>query len=181
LKQFVNISLSKPGRSVVVPWRAMRVAAGVAAGALLLTVGAAGCGGGGGHGSPVYTLAATKSCLEKEGYRADALANSSLPGSGGSLRVRVSAAVPPLEPNAPRGTVIPNQYVFLVFEGSSAQALTTENKAITLTLRTLLDQGISATRAYVKRGVGLARNVFFYSPSGALPPPQRAKVERCLR
>jgi len=157
----------------------MRVAAGVAACALLLTVGATSCGGG--HGSSLYTLAATKSCLEKAGYRADTLANSSLPGSGGNLRVQVSTAVPPLEPNAPRGTVVPDQYVFLVFEGSPAEALTTENKAITLTRRTLFDQGISATRGYVKRGVGLARNVFFYSPSGALTPSQRAKVERCLR
>ena len=157
----------------------MRVAAGVAVGAVLLTAGAAGCGGG--HGSSLYTLAATKACMEKAGFPADALANSSLPGSGGNLRVQVSTAVPPLSPSAQRGTVVPNQFVFLVFGASPAEALEVENKAITLTVRTLLDQGISATPAYVRRGVGLAKNVFFYSPSGALTPSQRAKVDRCLR
>jgi hypothetical protein len=156
----------------------MRVAAGVVVGALL-AAGVAGCGGG--HGSSLYTLAGTKACLQKQGFPSTALENSSLPGSGGNLRVQVSTEVPALAPNAPRGTVVPNQYVFLVFGASPAEAQKLENRAITLTVRTLFDQGISATRDYVRRGVGLARNVFFYSPSGALTPSQRAKVGRCVR
>jgi hypothetical protein len=157
----------------------MRFAAGVAVSATLLTVGAAGCGGS--HGSSLYTLAATKTCMEKQGFPSDELENNTLPGSRGNLRVQVSTVVPALAPNAPRGTVVPNQYVFLVFGASPAEAQKLEDTAITKTVHTLFDQGISATRDYVRRGVGLSKNVFFYSPSGALTPSQRAKVDRCLR
>jgi hypothetical protein len=157
----------------------MRFAAGFVVSAMLLGVAAAGCGGS--HGSSLYTLPATKSCMEKAGFPSTALTNDTLPGTGGNLRVQVSTVVPALAPSALRGTVVPNQYVFLVFGATPAEAQKIENLAITKTVRTLYDQGISATRDYVKRGIGLTKNVFFYSPSGALTPSQRAKVDRCLR
>jgi|SRR5579872_5462777 len=138
----------------------------------------AGCGGG---SSKLYSLSATRSCLTRAGYQAVALANRSLPGAAGNLRVRLATSEPALAPTALRGTVIPNQFVFLVFGNDAASALATENKAITLTIRALNDQGEQLTRAYVRSGVGLNKNVFFYSPSGPLTHSERTRVTTCLR
>jgi hypothetical protein len=138
-----------------------------------------GCGGGGG-GSKLYSLSATQSCLKRAGYQAVALPNSSLPGAAGNLRVRLATSEPALAPTALRGTVIPNQFVFLVFGKDETSALATENRAITLTIRALNDEGEQLTRAYVRSGVGLSKNVFFYSPSGPLTKTERTKVSSCL-
>jgi hypothetical protein len=138
----------------------------------------AGCGGGGQH---LYTLAATQGCMQHAGYLARPLANHSLPGSGGNLLVRLRDVKPLLTPSAPQGAVIPNEYVFLVFDKDAASAVATENKAVTLTIRTLNVSGEAVTRAYVEAGVGLAKNVFFYSPTGPLTKGERTKVVACLR
>jgi hypothetical protein len=145
---------------------------------LLVLVALAGCGGGGQH---LYTLPATRACMRHAGYEAQALANHSLPGSGGNLLVRVRNVDPLLAPNAPQGTVIPNEYVFLVFDKDAVSAVATEKKAITLTIGTLNVNGEAVTRAYVKAGLGLVRNVFFYSPTGPLTKEERTKVVACLR
>lgn len=152
--------------------------------AALVALGAAGCGGGGrpaGAGSGSFTLAATRSCLRTAGYGATALANRSLPGSGGNLRVQLAHRTQLLNPAAVRGTVVPDEFVFLVFDRTAAQALATEQKAITLTVKTLNAGGIQVTRSYVRSGVGLRGNVFYYSPSGPLTKQQRTKIESCLR
>jgi hypothetical protein len=138
----------------------------------------AACGGSGQH---LYTLAATRACMRHAGYEAQPLANHSLPGSGGNLLVRVRNVEPLLTPNAPQGTVVPNEYVFLVFDKDAASAVATEDKAIRLTIRTLNVEGEAVTRAYVEAGLGLTRNVFFYSPTGPLTKVERTKVVACLR
>ena len=155
----------------------MRGAGPLCAAAVVL--GVAGCGGGGG-GAKLYSLSATQACMRHAGYAAVALANTSLPGAAGNLRVQIATTEPALAPNALRGTVIPNQFVFLVFGKDEASALVTENKAITITIRTLNDQGEQLTRAYVRSGVGLSKNVFYYSPSGPLTKGERSKVVSCL-
>ncbi len=137
----------------------------------------AGCGGPAG----LYTLAATRACLDRDGFKAVALTNRSLPGSGGNLRVQLRSVQSPLSPTALRGSVAPNEFVFLVFDKDSGSALATEDRAITLTVRTLEAQGEQLTRAYVRAGVGLSKNVFYYSPSGPLSKTERSKVESCLR
>lgn len=128
----------------------------------------------------MYTLSATKACLTKAGFGTAALANTFLPGAGGNLRVRLSNVIPVLRPDAPRGTVIPNQYVFLVFQKSSSDAVKTEKKAIAVAIKNLNAEGLIVTSAYVKKGVELMKNVFIYSPTGALTQSQREKVGSCL-
>ena len=119
--------------------------------------------------------------MQRAGYQVRALANDYLPGSAGNLRVRVRNVEPLLSPAAVRGTVIPNEYVFLVFDKDSSSALATENTAIGLTIKTLNTSGEEVSRAYVRHGVGLAKNVFYYSPSGPLTSFERTKVSGCLR
>jgi hypothetical protein len=119
--------------------------------------------------------------MQHAGYEARALANPSLPGSGGNLRVQLRNVEPVLAPTAPRGGVIPNVYVFLVFDRDATSALATENKAIELTVRTIEGRGEAVTRSFVQAGVGLTRNVFYYSTSGPLTKDERTKVEACLR
>lgn len=145
---------------------------------LLVLVALAGCGGG---GQRLFTLPATRACLLRAGYQARALANRSLPGAGGNLLVRLRSGEPLLTPNAPEGTVLPNEYVFLVFDKDAAAAVATEKKAVSLTIRTLNVNGEAVTRAYVEAGVGLEKNVFYYSPTGPLTKDQRTKVAACLR
>ncbi len=119
--------------------------------------------------------------MQHAGYEARALANHSLPGTGGNLLVRLRSVEPLLTPNAPGGTVLPNEYVFLVFDKDATSAAATEDKAITLTIRTLGVNGESVTHAYVQAGVALARNVFYYSPTGPLTKVERTKIAACLR
>lgn len=145
--------------------------------ASIVVVGA-GCGGGGPH---LYTLPATRSCMTHAGYRAVALANPSLPGSGGNLRVQLATVEPLLSPTAARGAVPPGEYVYLVFADDAASARATEAKAVALTIRTLNAQGEQVTPAFVRAGVALERNVFYYSPTGPLTSGQRHKVSLCLR
>jgi hypothetical protein len=145
----------------------------------LIVVTASGCGGG--SGSSLYTLSATQGCLKKAGYTAAPLPNSLLTGSRGNLRVRLSNAEPILTPNAPPGSVVPHEWVFLVFQDSHAAALQTEQKAVALTIRSLNAEGEVVTPAFIERGVGLAENVFYYSPTGPLTRGERARVDACLR
>lgn len=154
-------------------WRVGPIAIG------LLALGAlAGCGG---KSKPsLYSLDATRSCLQHDGYQAEAVANHYLPGSGGNLRVRTRVVTPLLAPAAPRGSVIPNTYVFLVFAKDAPSALVTQNKAIKLTIKTLNSSGEGVTAAFIRKGVGLAENVFYYSPSGPLTKMQRSVVTTCL-
>jgi len=143
---------------------------------LLVTL--AGCGGG--SGEHAYTLAATRACLEHAGYQARTLSNPSLPGAGGNRLVRLRKVEPLLTPAAPGGTLVPNVFVFLVFAKDAASARATENKAIRLALQTFSSEGEAVTRAYVQAGIGLVRNVFYYSPSGAVTHQERAGLSVCL-
>jgi hypothetical protein len=148
------------------------------AGPLVLFL-AAGCGGGGGKG--VFTLSATRSCLQKSGFQTTVLANDYLPGSGGNLRVRLTHEAHLLQPNAPSGGGPQDEYVFLVFAKDPTAALATQDKAVTLAVNSFRSRGILMTRAAVKKGVGLSNNVFYYSANGPLNKGERAKVESCLR
>jgi hypothetical protein len=148
-------------------------------GAVLVVLGMAACGGGG--GSHAYTLSATQACLKKAGYQTVTVSNSSLPGSGGDLRVRLTNVVHLLTPNSPTGAGPEQQYVFLVFQKSPAAALVTENKAVTLAVQSTEHYAVLMTRAAAKAGVGLTENVFYYSTSGALTQGERTKVTSCLR
>ena len=127
-----------------------------------------------------YSLSSTQSCLQKAGYQATAIANRSLPGTGGNLRVHLAKGGPALlAPNNTTGRVLTG-YVFLVFQDDPAAALATENKAVAKTVQTLKGMGALITRTAVKNGVGLAKNVFYYSASGPLTSDQRTKVTTCL-
>jgi hypothetical protein len=155
-------------------WRAVLACVGA-----LLALAAAGCGGGGGSNGN-YTLAATKSCFTKGGFLAQELANRYLPGTGGNLRVRISRKEHRLlAPGGVKGLVA-RDYVFLVFQKDPAAALATQEKAVTLAVKSLASQSVLITRAAVRRGVGLTKNVFFYSATGALTKSERTKVASCL-
>ena len=156
--------------------RSLRAVCGGVAGTLVL-LGAAACGGG----SHAYTLAATRSCLEKAGFQTTALKNRFLPGSGGNLRVRLtSSGNAPLDPNAPRGGIAPDEYVFLVFAKDPAAALTTEARAVSLAVHSVEAGGSSITRRAVQDGVAVTKNVFYYSDTGALTQSERKQVGACL-
>jgi hypothetical protein len=147
-------------------------------GAVLALV-VAGCGGGGG-GSSSYTLAATKACFVKGGFLAQELANRYLPGTGGNLRVRISRNEHRvIAPGGVKGLVA-RDYVFLVFQKTPQAALATQEKAVTLAVKSLASQSVLITRAAVRRGVGLTKNVFFYSATGALTKSERTRVASCL-
>ncbi len=156
--------------------RSLQAVGGVIAG-VLVVLGTAACGGG----SHSYTLAATRSCLEKAGFQATALKNRFLPGSGGNLRVRLTTGGnAPLDPNAPRGGVAPDEYVFLVFGKDPAAALTTEARAVSLAVHSVEAGGRSITRRAVQDGVAVTKNVFYYSDTGALTQSERKQVAACL-
>ncbi len=139
----------------------------------------AGCGGGG--GSSTYTLSSTQSCLTKAGYQAAAIKNTSLPGTGGNLRVKLAKRAALLNPNAPRGGNQAGAYVFLVFGKDPAEALGTEKKAVALAVKSITASFGSITPAAVRAGVGVTKNVFYYSTTGPLTKSQRLKVTSCLR
>ncbi len=148
--------------------------------AAFAVVAAAGCGGGSSGGT--YTLDAARSCFQKAGLKANTTTNRYLPGALGYLQVEFeSAKNAALNPGANlQGRSPQNQDVFLVFEKDAAGALATENKAVTLAVRSLRSQGNLMTRSAVLAGVGLTRNVFFYSATGALTKNERTKVASCL-
>jgi hypothetical protein len=157
----------------------MRV--GLATVCVMLAVAAAGCGGGGSGGSSGYTLSSTKACLQKAGFGAVAVGNDELPGAGGNLRVKLTNKVGLLNPSAPSGGGPENEYVFLVFAKDPAAALATERKALDLALQSFHSRGLLMTRSAAKQGVGLTKNVFYYSAAGPLTKDERTKVGSCLR
>jgi hypothetical protein len=141
---------------------------------LLVALAATACGSN--HNS--YSVGATQSCFGKQGYAAAKLANRYLPGSHGNLRVRLVKGPALLQPRSLGRTSL--GYVFLVFGKNAKEAQTTENKAVALTVTSLHANGRLITAAQVRRTVGLKKNVFFYSATGALTAQQRARVARCL-
>ena len=48
-------------------------------------------------------------------------------------------------------------------------------------MRSFQNQNVSLTRSAAERGVGLTRNVFYYSSEGPLTKSARTKVGACLR
>lgn len=158
--------------------------AGVICVGLLLVGVLAGCGG---HHRAVetdqiYTLDATRSCLDQAGFQTTVLTNHYLPGSGGNLRVRVTNEGPALlAPNASHTAPPSDEFVFLVFDHDRAAALKTEARAVTLGLQSASADGLQITRNELEKGVGLSKNVFFYSATGTLTNGERRKVANCLR
>lgn len=153
--------------------------AGLAGVGAVLAIAVAGCGGGGGS-SDAYTLAPTEACFTKGGFLAQELANRYLPGTGGNLRVRISRNEHRvLAPGGVKGLVA-RDYVFLVFQKDPTAALKTQEKAVTLAVKSLASQSVLITPAAVRRGVGLTKNVFFYSATGALTKSERTRVASCL-
>lgn len=145
---------------------------------MLIALGAAACGG---SGSSLYTLSATQSCMKKAGYQTSVVKDPYLPGAGGNLRVQLSTSVKLLTPAALRGGGPNADFVFLVFDKDPATALKTENKAVTLAVQSFEHQAVLLTRAGARAGVGLTKNVFYYSANGALTAGERTKVSSCLR
>jgi hypothetical protein len=140
---------------------------------------AAGCGGGGSSG---YSLDKTKSCLETQGYTATSIANKYLPGSGGNLRVQLTSdKAKALAPNAPRGLAQPDEFVFLVFGKSPAEAQKTETHAVNLAISSLRAKGLILDRPAALQAVQVEKNVFIYSASGPLTQPERNAVTACLK
>ncbi|MBV8079761.1 MAG: hypothetical protein JO186_05220 [Actinobacteria bacterium] len=144
----------------------------------LAVLAASGCGSAGNGG---YTLHATQSCLEKKGYDTAVLTNQSLPGSRGNLRIRVNKGIPLLNPVTANGSVLPDTWVYIVFGRDRAEAVRTESKAVRLAIQSLNARGLLATPATVRAGVQVTKNVFYYSPTGALTQAERSKIEACLR
>jgi hypothetical protein len=139
-------------------------------------LGLAGCG----SGSNRITLKATRACLDNDGYQTAVLANRYLPGSEGNLRVRLIKGGQLLNPGGVKGAQS-GAYIFLVFDKDAASAAKTEEKAISLAVASLRSQSVLMTPAAVKRGVGLTKNVFYYSATGSLTNSERSKVASCLR
>jgi hypothetical protein len=142
----------------------------------------AGCGSGGSGGSGSFTLPATKSCLEKAGYPAAEVSNQYFSGASGNLRVHVTNLQPGvLNPSRPTTSTVAPGYVFLVFAKDPAGAVAIENKALKLAMQSFEHQSEVMSRAALERGIGLTKNVFYYSPSGALSQTERSRVVACLR
>ncbi len=153
---------------------------GLACLGVLLVLWATGCGGG--HGSDTYTLSATQACLKKARFQATVAANRFLPGSAGNLRVQLTnSANTLLAPSNLSGGESTDEFVFLVFDKNAAQALATQEKAVTLAVQSTEHQSILMTRSAARAGVGLTKNVFYYSDNGALTPGERTKITSCLR
>jgi hypothetical protein len=150
-------------------------------GAVGILVGAAACGGGGGGEPDTYTLAPTRACFDDAGYTTAALPNPSLPASGGHLRVRLSSSDELLDPSKRSGRSTGGEYVFLVFAADPAAAAATRRKAVDLAEESLQASGLFMTRQTVSQGLGLTKNVLFYSTEGALTEDQRTAVTSCLR
>jgi hypothetical protein len=146
----------------------------------LLVLGAAGCGGG--HAKNAYTLSATQTCLKKAGFGPTAVANPYLPGSAGNLRVQLTnSSNTLLAPSNLSGGGSTDEYVFLVFDKTATEALATQEKAVTLAVQSTEHQAVLMTRAAARAGVGLTKNVFYYSDAGALTKGERTKITSCLR
>lgn len=157
----------------------MKLRGGLAFAAVAFAIGVSACGGSSGNG--LYSLSATQSCMNKSGYQTATLKNQYLPGSEGNLRVQLSKRDHLLTPNTPTGSAPNDDYVFLVFDKSPAGAVATQEKAVTLAIQSFEHQSVLLSRAGARAGVALAKNVFFYSPNGALTPSERTKVTACLR
>ena len=151
---------------------------GLICAAVLLAVVASGCGGS--SGSNAYSLSATRSCMDKAGYQTATVKNPYLPGSGGNLRAQLSKRDHLLNPSTITGSAPNDDYVFLVFDKTPAEALTTQEKAVTLAIQSFEHQSVLLTRAAARAGVGLTKNVFYYSPNGALTTSERTKITSCL-
>jgi hypothetical protein len=155
----------------------------VALAAAAACAGLSGCGGGGGGGGgedDLYTLPATRTCLDKAGLETSVIKDPYLPGSGGNLRVHVTKAEPLLDPGQRSGNA-ETGYVFVVFDKDPAAALETQEKALDLAEKSFQHEQVLMTRAALKKGVALNRNVFYYSATGALTGAERTKVASCLR
>jgi hypothetical protein len=150
---------------------------GLTCAAALLAVGASACGG---SASSAYSLSATRSCMDKAGYQTATVKNPYLPGSGGNLRAQLSKRDHLLNPTTPTGSAPNDDYVFLVFDKTPVQAHATQEKAVTLAVQSFEHQSVLLTRAAARAGVGLTKNVFYYSPNGALTPSERTKITTCL-
>jgi hypothetical protein len=143
--------------------RPMRSQLAVGLLALGIVAAVSGCGG-----SSNYSLASTQACFKSKGYQAEPLANHTLPGAGGNLRIA-------LGPN------FGDEYVFVVFGRSHGDAVATENKAVDLTLTAFVKRRMLYTRADVLAGVDISRNVFFYSDSEPIALNVQTAVQQCLR
>jgi hypothetical protein len=151
----------------------------MAAGALMLAL-LAGCGGSG-SGSHLYTLSATQACLEKAGYHTAVVKNTTLPSSGGNLRVQIAKTSSQLlDPARAKGGIPPNTYVFLIFAKDPAAALATERRAVQISVQALKVRGLTVSPASIRHDVGVAKNVFFYSTTGGVTRSDRAKFTPCL-
>jgi len=130
----------------------------------------------------MFTIDKTRPCFEKAGLKATLTSNRYLPGAAGYLQVEFASAKNALlDPAANLSGRSPqNQDVFLIFAKDEAGALVDENKAVRLAIRSLRAQGSVMTRTAVVAGVGLTKNVFYYSATGALTKGERTKVESCL-
>lgn len=164
----------------------MRKRVGAAALGALVVLFVAGCGGGGsggsGGGSDTLTLSATQSCLKKAGYPTSVVSNQYLPGAGGNLRAHVANLEPGvLNPDRPAASTAGKGYVFLVFAKDPAGAVAIQDKALKLAMQSFEHQAVLMSRATLKKGVGLTKNVFYYSSTGALSRTERARVVACLR
>ena len=134
-----------------------------------------------GPGPDLYTLSATQACLEKAGYGTAVVKNTTLPSSGGNLRVQIAKTGSGLlDPAQAKGGIPPNTYVFLVFAKDPAAALATERRAVRISVQALKTRGLTITPAAVRSDVGIAKNVFFYSTTGGVTPSERAKFSPCL-
>jgi hypothetical protein len=138
----------------------------------------AGCGG---HATKLYTLSATKACLDKAGYHTAAVKNTTLPSTGGNLRVKIAKASSELlNPQQAKGGTPPNAYIFLIFAKDPGAALSTEDKAVQISVQALKVRGLTITPAAVRKDVGIDQNVFFYSTTGGVTAGERAKFVPCL-
>lgn len=146
----------------------------------LAAIGLSGCGGSGGNGA--YSLSATKACLNKAGLQTAAVSNDNFPAATGNLRVQIrKPGQTLLDPQQLRSGIPPNEYVFLVFSKTPAAALATEQKAVNVAFQSLRVRGMLITRAALRNDVGLDRNVFYYSTTGAVTKGDKAKFISCLR
>jgi hypothetical protein len=158
---------------------ALMCRARLAATALLVTFGLTACGG---HKAGGYTLSATRSCLEQAGFQTAVVTNVYLPASGGDLRVRLAKSGKALlNPQQPKGGIAPDDFVFLVFAKDNVAALATEKKALRLAIQSLRVRGFQTSPAAVKKDVGLADNVFYYSATGGVSASDRGKLTACLK
>src|SRR4249919_3376965 len=116
----------------------------MATGALAIVL-LAGCGGSG-SGTHLYTLQATQTCLEKAGYHTAVVKNTTLPSSGGNLRVQIAKTGSELlDPAQAKGGIPPNTYVFLIFAKDPPSALATERRAVRISVQALKTRGLTVT------------------------------------